>query len=289
MFGRMQSYTYFAWSFLLIDDTRKKSNIYTYTTKKRAQKQCVCIYKRTYIDREYYPKDFAPTCMSTAFLSETSTDKYFYVGLKFEVTCSACTSRGSADDMMAIVTRCHFWWNNFFFLLLSFSPLFSRITTRLLLTTTYTYIHANATASAQKMRFFFFLFFFFYSILLLSVWCRDCTVSRWCSCFSENDKTTRKKKTERSALVLALVALPATLYFCQLRLYAYIHVLLFVYTCHCTMFHERRDTCTKKDEIDADRSVPFNLYRNLSRIALIKMQKRRAYLTAVQKYWILIK
>ena len=132
--------------------------------------------------------------MSTAFLSETSTDKYFYVGLKFEVTCSACTSRGSADDMMAIVTRCHFWWNNFFFLLLSFSPLFSRITTRLLLTTTYTYIHANATASAQKMRFFF---FFFSSFTLFYYFLYDAAIALWVADAAVFQRTTKRQGRKR--------------------------------------------------------------------------------------------
>lgn len=37
-------------------------------------------------------------------------------------------------------------------------------------------------------------------------------MSRWCSCFLENDRTTRKRQRKRNALVSALAPLQATIY-----------------------------------------------------------------------------
>jgi hypothetical protein len=115
--------------------------------------------------------------------------------------------------MTATVARCHFWWNNFFFLL--------SLSLRFLLLRLYCcccccwqqhiHIHAEARARAQKNEV---LFFFLFLLLLCSIalctaprlplWVADAAVF-FCG-------TTERQGRERNALVSSLVPWQATIY-----------------------------------------------------------------------------
>jgi hypothetical protein len=103
--------------------------------------------------------------------------------------------------MMAAVARCHFWWNNFFFLCSLF--LFVFLLLRLCCCCCWqqhTHIHAEATASAQKKwgsLFFSFSFSSFTSFYYFEYGAASAAMSRWCSCFFEerqNDKEERERE-----------------------------------------------------------------------------------------------
>lgn len=197
---------------------------------------------------------------------------------RFKFVLSTCTSQRSMHDMTATVARCHFWWNNFFFLLLLFSSFFSSITTSLLLllllTTTHTHTcRGNSERTKKWGSLLFFSFSSFTPFYYFMYGAASASLSRWCSCFLGNDRTTRKREREGEMpwfrllclgkqqsidllFIIGHYSLSSTpsislsfFFFCQQRLYA--NALLFAYTCHCAMFREYKHTCTNEADDDS--------------------------------------
>jgi hypothetical protein len=122
-------------------------------------------------------------------------------------------------------------------------------------------------------------------------------MSRWCSCFLGNDRTTRKRERrwfrllclgkqqsidllfiiDHYSLFSALsISLPLFLFFCQQRLYA--HALLFAYTCHYAMLREHKHTCTNEADDDDSGAIIFKRkVFTLQWHVFIKKKEKKSY------------